>query len=112
MDILEIIRNRRSVRQFKRKPVPKNIIKKILEAGRWAPSGLNNQPWRFLIIKNKTSLAKFLEEEFNIHQVPVLILVLLEQNSSYHREKDLMAMGACIQNMCLQAHSLEIGSCW
>jgi len=50
MGILRLIKGRRSVRKFKKKTVSKQIVEKILEAGRWAPSGLNNQPWRFMVL--------------------------------------------------------------
>ena len=53
MDILDIIRQRRSIREYKKDMPEDSDIEKILEAGRWAPSGLNNQPWRFLVIKEK-----------------------------------------------------------
>ncbi|MBU4341978.1 MAG: nitroreductase family protein, partial [Candidatus Altiarchaeota archaeon] len=52
MEILDIIKNRRSVREFLDKEVDDSLIEKILEAGRWAPSGLNNQPWRFVIVRD------------------------------------------------------------
>lgn len=51
--MLTKIKTRRSVRKYKEAILKDTDIKKILEAGRWAPSGLNNQPWRFLIIKDK-----------------------------------------------------------
>ncbi|MDH5770927.1 MAG: nitroreductase family protein [Candidatus Bathyarchaeota archaeon] len=55
--LLEAIRNRRSVRAFKRDSIPKEQIEKILEAGRWAPSGINSQPWEFIVV-NKKDLRK------------------------------------------------------
>ena len=56
--ILDQIRLRRSIRNYTDKNIPASVINQILEAGRWAPSGLNNQPWRFLVIKNKDILKK------------------------------------------------------
>jgi len=53
MEILEIIRSRRSIREYAKDIPREEEVEKILEAGRWAPSGLNNQPWRFLVIKDK-----------------------------------------------------------
>jgi len=53
MDILKLIKERRTIRKYKNKPIPKKIIEKIIEAGTWAPSPHNSQPWRFIIIENK-----------------------------------------------------------
>ena len=52
MDIFEIIKTRRSIRRFTDEPVSDEIIDRIIEAGIWAPSGMNNQPWKFAIIKD------------------------------------------------------------
>ncbi len=63
-DILDVIISRRSIRRYKPDPVPDEMIDKILEAARWAPTGENYQPWRFIVItdpdiKNKIGdLAK------------------------------------------------------
>lgn len=59
MDILTLIKNRASIRKYKDKPIPKKIIKKIIEAGRWGPSVpsfLRIQPWYFVIIINKKKI--------------------------------------------------------
>lgn len=117
MDILEIIRQRRSVRLYKDDMPEDNQIRKILEAGRWAPSGLNNQPWRFLVIKDKAKkdgLCRFTKSEYaaTIKNAPVVLVVCMDIADSYNRDKDLMAIGACIQNMLLEAHSLGLAACW
>lgn len=51
--LLELVRNRRSTRQFKPDPLPKECINKIIEAARWAPSGYNMQPWEFIVIEER-----------------------------------------------------------
>lgn len=115
MDILDTIRQRRSIREYK-KDIPGDAqIEKVLEAGRWAPSGLNNQPWRFLVIKDKAKkdgLVQFTKYGDIIRDAPVVIVVCMDVADSYNREKDLMAIGACIQNMLLAAHNLGLGACW
>jgi nitroreductase len=58
MNILDCIKNRRSVRTFTNTPVPDDVLTKILDAGRWAPSGANSQPTEFVVVKNKDSIAK------------------------------------------------------
>jgi len=115
MDVIDIIRQRRSVRKYKQQLPSDNDIKKVLEAARWAPSGLNNQPWRFLIIKDKikkAGLAGFTKYGQIIKHAPVVIVVCMNIADSYNRDKDLMAIGACIQNICLQAYSIGLGTCW
>lgn len=115
MEILEVIKNRRSVRKYKDKAPSGVEIERILSAGQWAPSGLNNQPWRFLVIKDKSKkdgLAKFTESGNIVKNAPAVILVFLALEDVYNRDKDLMAIGGCIQSMCLEAHSLGIGTCW
>jgi len=114
-DILEVIRSRRSIRQYKKQLPGDDEIERVLEASRWAPSGLNNQPWRFLLIKDKekkNSLAKFTKYADIIRDAPVVILVCMDTGESYNRDKDLMAIGACIQNMLLEAAALGLGACW
>jgi nitroreductase len=115
MDVIEAIQNRRSVREFREKDIPTDKIEKILEAGRWAPSGLNNQPWKFMIIKNlklKENLASYTHYGKIIINAPVCIAVFLDGKVGYDRTKDVQAIGACIQNMLLAVHSLGLGAVW
>jgi len=115
VDILDLIKSRRSVREFTDELIDDQQIEKILEAGRWAPSGLNNQPWRFCIIRDekiKDELAKLTHYGSIIKNAPISIVVFLSLNESYDRTKDVMAVGACIQNMLLTIHSLGLGGVW
>ena len=114
MDILELIKTRRSVRKFKKKAVSKKVILEILESGRWAPSGLNNQPWKFMVLggEDKDSLAECTKYSRIAKSADKLILVFFDKEGSYNRDKDLMAIGACIQNMLIFIHSKKLGVCW
>lgn len=115
MAMLETIRTRRSIRKFRPDPVPHELIEKVLDAGRWAPSGQNNQPWRFAIITSRTTIAKISKLTHYSKVVmasQALIPVFLDIEKSYHREKDIQAIGACLQNMLLEAHSLGLGAVW
>lgn len=58
MDLFDAIQGRKSIRRFKRTPVPEEDIKKILDAGRLAPSASNTQPWSFVVIRDREFLAK------------------------------------------------------
>lgn len=114
-DILNLIKVRRSIREYTDKIPSDDIIKSVIEAGRWAPSGLNNQPWRFVIIKDKNTIDKistFTKYSKIIRSAPTLIAVFMDKDESYNRDKDLQAIGACIENMLLTIHALGLGSCW
>jgi 5,6-dimethylbenzimidazole synthase len=60
-NLLELAQRRRSVRAFKPRDVPDEYIEKILEVARWAPSGANNQPWEFIVIRDKDTRQKIIE---------------------------------------------------
>lgn len=112
---MDCIVERRSVREFTDEDVDKNRLYSVLEAGRWAPSGLNNQPWHFILIddqsqiKRLASLTKYRE---TMEMSQALIAVLLDQEDSYDRTKDIQAAGASCQNMLLACHSLGLGAVW
>jgi len=115
VDLLDLIKGRRSVREFLDREVSDNHINKIIEAGRWAPSGLNNQPWRFFVVKDNDMKERLAEQTHYgniILGAPVNVVVFLDTSSSYDRTKDLQAVGTCIQNMLLMANSLGLGACW
>ncbi|HZA24327.1 MAG TPA: nitroreductase family protein [Dehalococcoidia bacterium] len=53
MEVYECIRTRRTTREFKPDPVPEEVVYKILQAARWAPSSGNSQPWHFIVITDR-----------------------------------------------------------
>lgn len=115
MPVFSLIRKRRSVRSFLKKEIPNPFIKKILEAARWAPSGLNNQPWRFVIVKNpnlKSKISSFTKYSHTIKKANCAIFVFLDKKNSYSQIKDALAIGASIQNLLLAASELDISTCW
>ena len=115
MNIIDIIKSRRSIRKFTSEPVSEELVETILEAGRWAPSGLNNQPWRFAVIRDaglRQAISELTHYSKIVLAAEVLIAVFLDTEKSYHREKDIQAIGACLENMLLEAHSLGLGAVW
>lgn len=115
VELRDIIRSRRSIREYTAQIPQEKDIDRILDAGRWAPSGLNNQPWRFLPVRERSVLsflAGCTKYRRIIMSAPCAILVFLDNADSYNRDKDLMAIGACIQNMLLEAHALGLSTCW
>ena len=113
--VLEAIYKRRSVRQFLPDPVALDDLKEIVRAGIWAPSGLNNQPWRFVLIQDQQTRRQ-LAEQTSYRQVvlaaPALIAVFLDRGAMYDQVKDQQAAGACIQNMLLAVEALGLGAVW
>jgi len=115
LDILDIIETRRSIRKFRTAPISDDLIEKILEAGRWAPSGQNNQPWRFAVVRNRERLkeiSQLTRYRKIVLGAQVLIPVFIDTATIYHREKDIQGIGACLQNMLLEIHTLGIGAVW
>jgi len=113
--LIETIKARRSIRQFTKEMVSDELVNQILESGVWAPSGKNNQPWKFAVIQDtalKESLAALTHSRSIIQGAPVCIAVFLDHSRVYDRTKDVQAVGACIQNMLLTIHSLGLGGVW
>jgi nitroreductase len=113
--VIETIKARRSIRQFTKGPVSDEVVNQILESGLWAPSGKNNQPWKFAIIQDlalKESLAVLTHSRSIIQGASACIAVFLDHSRVYDRTKDVQAVGACIQNMLLTIHSLGLGGIW
>ena len=113
--MLEEIKSRRSIRKFTSAEVDEQTIDTIIEMGTWAPSGLNNQPWKFVVVREKETLNKLSRHTVYSHIIknaPACIAVFLDNKTSYHREKDIQAIGACLQNMLLAIHHLGLGGVW
>ena len=113
--VLQAIYQRRSIREFTDQPVAPELILEIIKAGTWAPSGLNNQPWRFVIITDKNVREKLSGQTHYSHIImaaPALIGVYLDREAMYDEVKDHQAAGACIENMLLAAEALELGAVW
>lgn len=113
--VLEAIYKRRSIREFTADPVNHDTVCEIINAGIWAPSGLNNQPWRFVIARNgqiRGDLAKLTKYAHIVQNAPVCIAVYLDTRASYDEVKDHQAAGACIQNMLLAAEAFNLGAVW
>jgi nitroreductase len=115
MDTAEAIRGRRCVREFTEDAVSEEELDALIEAARWAPSGLNNQPWRFMKVTDRTlisELAELTRYRGLVAGAPSLIAVFLDRSEMYDRTKDLQSSGAAIENMLLAAHDRGLGACW
>lgn len=115
MDLFECIYTRRSIRRYTNAPVERAQLMEIIKAGTWAPSGLNNQPWRFVLVRDKglrLELAKQTKYGRIIEDAPACIAVFADREAMYNDIKDHQAIGACLQNMLLAAHALGLGAVW
>ena len=114
--MIDKILGRFSCRDFSNEKVKEEDLEKILESGRWAPSGKNVQSWRFVIIKDtsekRQKLAELTTSGYVIMQAPINIIVLLDLTISYERTKNIQGIGACIENMLIAANILGYGTCW
>jgi nitroreductase len=113
--VLKAIRDRRSSSRFKSTPVDEEKLNVILEAGRWAPSWANTQPWRFIIIKDegiKERMSEAVSTFFksSIKDAPICVAVCVNpKKDSFHFIED----GAtATQNMALAAQSIGLSTSW
>ena len=109
----EIINTRRSIREYQDKDVEDEKILKILKAGMQAPgSRLGAEPWEFIIIKNKETLAKIGEIKPKVANAPVAILLGANIERAFYKTVWQQDMGAACENMLLEAVNLGLGGLW
>ena len=114
-ETIQTILSRRSIRKFTDDAVSTDDINTILEAGRWAPSGLNNQPWKFIVIRDGNTIEEIstcTHYSAVVKGAPLLIAIFLDHDTMYNHTKDVQAVGAAIQNMLLCCHELGLGAVW
>jgi nitroreductase len=114
-EVLRLIKTRRSVRRYSGQPLSEQELEMVLEAGRWAPSGQNNQPWRFAVVAEpavKDQIAPLTRYGKIIQGAAALICCFAHLPSMYHEVKDHQSIGACLQNMLLMAHGAGLGAVW
>ncbi|KIX12170.1 nitroreductase [Dethiosulfatarculus sandiegensis] len=114
-ELLELIKTRHSVRRFTDRSVDDELLGQILEAGRWAPSGKNNQSWRFVVIRDqalKLKIAELTASGRIIKDAPVVMPVFIHEPSMYDQTKDHQSIGACLENMLIMAHGAGLGAVW
>jgi len=142
MEVSQAIQQRRSIRKFKEKVVPEELLLKILEAATLAPSGKNKQPWKFYVVQGekRSEMIQAMQMGMNrlskmgintgsakytirvMESAPVTIIIfnptskhpLLERDTGeiYGDIVDIQSIGAAIQNMLLMAVDLGLGTLW
>lgn len=114
--VLEAIKRRRSTRRFKDDPVGDDVIEAVLEAGRWAPSFSNLQPWKFIVVRDVNTKKKLQDiaaksvRAFEMDEAPVAIVVCVDpEKEPRHYVED---GSAATLNMILAAQSLGLSTFW
>jgi len=109
----EIIKTRRSIRQYEDRDVSDDDILKILKAGMQAPgSRLGAEPWEFVVVKNKETLAKLGEIKPRVTDAPVAIVLVANIERAFYKTVWQQDMGAACENMLLEAVNLGLGGLW
>ena len=126
-DLMTVIRKRRSVREYLDKPVEDKKIEQIIEAARLAPSASNNQPWRFVVVKDKALKDELYEKAIGtilpinkwVSTVPVIIAACANPSIPHKIgagikkiEYHLLDMGIAGEHLVLAAAELGLGTCW
>lgn len=112
MELYEGLLTRRSIRRYKKDPVPPGLLEKILEAGRWAPSASNSQPWEFIVITEpelKRRVARSFMYGLFLTEAPLGIAVVVDP---YRSSCPVQDGTLAAYSMWLAAHSLGLGACW
>jgi nitroreductase len=125
--MLELIISRQSDRKYSNKPIEKEKLERIIEAGRMAPSACNAQPWKFIVVDEPVLLGKIAEAasarligmNIFIEQAPVLIIVVREKpnmsskvgGTIKNKDYSLIDIGIASENICIQAKAEGLGSC-
>lgn len=140
MEILEPIRKRRSVRAFQNTPIDQDLIDRMLESARLAPSGNNSQPWHFILITSKSGrleIARACHNQIWMAQAPLLIacvadrgarskvspggeagrgeggaLPVREDSPDPLLKKVIRDTAIAVDHLVLQAESMGLGTCW
>ena len=116
--ILDVIRERRSVRQMKSDPIPDEVLNSVLEAARLAPSWANRQCWRFIVVKDEATrmaLAKAGGARKAMTSAPVIIVAAAIPTESGVRdglEYFMLDMGIGVEHLILEATAQGLGTCW
>ncbi len=128
MPLMDLIKSRRSIRDFSDQPVPREQLQLCLEAARLAPSACNAQPWTFVVADEKTRKDRLADAAFGgiylnnrfCKQAPVIVAVVSEKGkfaarvgghvrgTRYH----LIDIGIALEHFVLQAEELGLASCW
>ena len=120
MDILETIKKRRSVRGYLDKGIPEQILDRVLEAARLAPTAANKQPFKLILVTNKSTKSKLVEasrKQTFIAEAPIVVVGCAFPEESYqniggtHTSEEI-DISIVFDHLMLQAAEEGLGTCW
>jgi nitroreductase len=114
MSFIDTVLSRRSIRRYEKQDIPKDVLDKILEAGRQAPSAGNKQPWHFIVLSDYDIKEKLSHGKWNtfVKDSAVTIVGCGYIGDEYGRKWSTVDISIALQNMVIAAWGLGIGSCW
>ena len=120
MDILKAIKKRRSVRGYLNKKIPKQVLDRVLEAARLAPTAANKQPFKLILVTDKSTKAKLVEasrKQTFIAEAPIVVVGCAFPGESYqniggtHTSEEI-DISIVFDHLMLQAAEEGLGTCW
>jgi nitroreductase len=114
MSFIDLILSRRSIRRYETKDIPEEVLQKILETGRQAPSAANRQPIRFVVVNDHDLLKNLCDHLITrfVKYAPVAIVGCADIKSLLTGKWAVVDATIAMQNMVIAAWTLGIGSCW
>jgi len=120
MSVFETIMNRRSIRAYKNDPIPQEVLIRVLDAARWAPSGKNLQPWKFIVVRDKDlreKLATASAQQHFMAEAPVIVVACGYPDECYaHMGRYMKSwsvdVSIALEHLILQAQEEGLGTCW
>lgn len=112
-NVFEVIRNRRSIRFWKKQPVLRTDIEKIIGAALYAPSVFHNMPFHFYVVENipMAIIEGDSTDESLLQKAPIKLYVAMDERFYGEKHAPGLDAGMAIQNMLLAAHALGLGAC-
>ena len=111
MEVFEAIRTLLAVRSYQDKPVPDDVVRRILEAGRMSGSASNRQPWQFIVVQDRDTVRKVAAASPSgpyVAQAPLVIVVAIDKSIRFA----VSDASRAIQSMLLAAWADGVGSNW
>jgi nitroreductase len=114
MELFDVIRDRRSIRKYKKTKIPKEEIDYVLEAARLAPSWGNRQCWRYIVVTDEKLRKKITKRDWAA-EAPVVIVRCADPTKAGHKAGKpyyMLDMGISMEHIILAAHDRGLGTCW
>ncbi len=120
MDVNEVIRRRRSVRAYRPDPIPADVLERVTDALRLAPSACNHQPWRFVLVTDaarREDLGRACHDQAWISEAPVIVCACALLEKAYPRMGETWSsaevdVAIAVDHLTLAAASEGLGTCW